>query len=431
MIHYVLGNTLMKNAVAKNPKTKLAVAIAAVAFGFSGLTFADEALTLEDALKGGKADFAFRYRFENVDDDARPEDGRASTLKSRFTYTTQTYKDFQVQLEVDNVSRIGGDNYDDLHNSNTDRGVVADTDGTDFNQAWISYTGIDNTTLKAGRQRINLDNQRFIGGVGWRQNEQTYDGVTVVNTSLGDTTAVYAYVQNVERIFGPDDGRDMTPAAHSNLETEAHIFNLNYTGLGFGTLSGYAYLLDIDDIDALSTKTFGARFSGSQGDETKLLYTAEYARQSDYQDYEDKYGSTSFDADYYNLEGGIQAKGITAKLGLEVLGADDDKGVAFSTPLATLHKFQGFADKFLGTPGDGIEDTYASVFTKIMGAKVGVIYHDFEADEGSADYGDEIDFVVAKQVHKNVHLLFKYANYDADEHSTDTQKAWLQLTVKF
>ncbi|HEB27449.1 MAG TPA: hypothetical protein ENI05_06700, partial [Porticoccus sp.] len=123
----------MKYAVAKGPKSKLAVAIAAVVLGFAGQTFADEALTLEDALKGGKADFNFRYRFENVDDDGRDKEGHASTLKSRFNYTTQTYKDFQVQLEVDNVSRIGSDNYDDLHNSNTDRGIVADTDGTAFN----------------------------------------------------------------------------------------------------------------------------------------------------------------------------------------------------------------------------------------------------------------------------------------------------------
>jgi len=416
----------MKNAVGKRPKCKLlAVAISSVIFGFAGQALADEQLTLEDAIKGGKVDVTFRYRFENVDDDARAEEGRASTLKSRLTYTTQTYKDFQVQLEVDNVSRIGSDNYDDLHNSNTDRGVVADTDGTAFNQAWVAYTGIADTTFKVGRQRINLDNQRFVGGVGWRQNEQTYDGVTIVNTSLADTTAVYAYVQNVERIFGPDDGRDGTPASNSNLETEAHIFNVNYKGLGFGTLSGYAYLLDIDDIPDASTQTFGARFTGSQGDETKFLYTAEYARQSDYKD-----STKSFDADYYMLEAGVQAKGVTAKLGMEVLGADDDKG-SFSTPLATLHAFQGFADKFLATPGDGIEDVYVSVFTKILGAKVGMIYHDFEADEGSTNYGNEIDFVIAKQVHKNVHLLFKYANYNADDFGTDTEKAWLQLTVKF
>lgn len=416
----------MKNAVEKRPTYKLlTAAISAIIAGFAGQALGDEQLTLEDAIKGGKLDLNFRYRFENVDDDARPEEAHASTLRSRLTYTTKTFSDFQVGIEVDDVSVIGGENYDDLNGNNIDHAVVADPEGTEFNQVWIAYTGIDNTSIKAGRQRINLDNQRFVGGVGWRQNEQTYDGVTVVNNSLKDTTFFYAFVDNVNRIFGPNDGRAGTPAADVDWDSSANILNLNYKGLGFGTLSAYAYLLDLDDAPAMSTKTFGARFNGSQGDKTKLLYTAEYARQSDYED-----NPNSYDANYYTLEGGVQTKGVTAKLGIEVLGADDNKG-AFSTPLATLHSFQGFADKFLTTPGDGIEDVYASVFTNILGAKAGVIYHDFEADEGGANYGDEIDVVIAKQIHKNVHLLFKYANYNADDFGTDTEKAWLQLTINF
>jgi len=424
----------MKNAVGKGPKCKLlTAAISAVVFGFAGQAIAEEQTTLKDAITDGKLNFNLRYRYENVDDDVRPEEAHASTVRARLTYNTKTFSDFQVGLEVDHVEALGGDNYDDLHGSLTDHAVVADPEGTEINQAWIAYSGIDNTTLKFGRQRINLDNQRFIGGVGWRQNEQTYDGVTVVNTSLPDTTVVYAHVSNVNRIFGPNSGRAGTPAADVNLDTEANIFNVNYKGLGIGAISAYAYLLDVDDhpvnhalSDVLSTKTFGARLTGSQGEETKLLYTAEFARQSDY-----KNNPTSFDANYYNLEGGVQAKGVTAKLGMEVLEADGKKGIAFSTPLATLHKFQGFADIFLNTPGTGIEDLYASVFTKVLGAKVGIIYHDFEAEEGSADYGDEVDLVVAKQVHKNVNLLLKYANYNADEFGNDTQKAWLQLTVNF
>ena len=434
MMYIVLGNTHMKIAVEKRPKYKLlAAAISTAVFGFSGHALAEEQVTLKDAITDGKLDFSVRYRFENVDDDGRPEEAHASTVRARIGYTTKTFSDFQVGIELDHVEALGGDNYDDLHGDTTDHAVVADPEGTEINQAWISYSGIDDTAIKVGRQRINLDNQRFIGGVGWRQNEQTYDGVTVVKTSLEDTTIVYAHVSNVNRIFGPNSGRAGTPAADVNLDADANILNVNYKGLGIGTLSAYAYLLDVDDhpvnhtlSDALSTKTFGARLTGSQGEETKFLYTAEFARQSDY-----KNNPASFDANYYNLEGGVKFKGITAKLGLEVLEADDDKGIAFSTPLATLHKFQGFADKFLSTPGTGIEDTYASVFTKIFGAKVGIIYHDFEADEGSADYGDEIDLVIAKQVHKNVHVLLKYANYNADDFGTDTQKAWLQVLMKF
>ena len=416
----------MKIAVKKRPKPKLlAAAISTVLLSLSGHTLAEEQVTLKDAITDGKLNFSARYRFEHVDDDARPEEAHASTIRARLGYTTKVFNDFQVGIELDHVEALGGDNYDDLHGDTTDHAVVADPEGTEINQAWIAYSGIDDTIFKVGRQRINLDNQRFVGGVGWRQNEQTYDSVKISNTSLKDTTIQYAHISNVNRIFGPNDGRAGTPAADANFDSNTNIFNMKYSGLGIGTLSAYAYLLDFDDAAAISTKTFGARFSGSQGDKTKFLYTAEYARQSDYKD-----NPKSFDADYYHLEAGIQAKGVTAKLGMEILGADDDKG-AFSTPLATLHKFQGFADKFLVTPGDGVEDLYASVFTKVFGAKVGIIYHDFEAEEGSSNYGDEIDLVIAKQVHKNVHVLLKYANYNADDFGSDTQKAWLQVLMKF
>ena len=416
----------MKKAVATKPNMTLASAILLGALGVTGTASADDQLTLQDAIKGGKLDFNFRYRFENVDDDFRAKEAHASTLRSRLTYTSQVWNNLQVQVEADDVTVIGGENYDDLNNHMTDHAVVADPEGTEVNQAWIAYSGLDDTTLKYGRQRINLDNQRFIGGVGWRQNEQTYDSFTLSNSSLPDTTLFYGYINNVNRIFGPDDGRAGTPAADVDWDSSANIFNINYKGLGICTLSAYAYLLDLEDAPAASNKTYGIRLSGAQGKDTKLLYTAEYAWQSDYKD-----NPNSYDADYYTLEGGVQTQLITATLGLEVLEADDDANVAFSTPLATLHKFQGFADIFLNTPANGIEDIYGTLSGKVLGTNVAVTYHNFEADEGSADYGDEIDIAIAKQVHKNVHMLLKYANYNADDFGTDTQKVWLQVTVTF
>ncbi len=423
----------MTTFIKRSAYTLLVTAIYTFSLSFTGNVLADTNRTLSESLTGGKLNVNLRYRFENVDDDTRPEEAHASTIRARLAYTTKTFRHFQVSIEVDHLEAIGGDNYDDLHGDTIDHAVVADPEGTEINQVWIAYSGIDNTEIKIGRQRINLDNQRFIGGVGWRQNEQTYDSITVVNSSLPYTNLFYAHISNVNRIFGPNSGRAGTSAADVNLDSDAHIFNINYRDLSIGTLSAYAYLLDIDDnpvnhalSDTLSTKTLGARLSGSQGEETKFLYTAEFAHQSDY-----KNNPTSYNANYYNFEAGLQVKQITAKLGLEVLETDDEKAVAFSTPLATLHKFQGFADKFLSTPANGIKDSYASVFTKLLGAKVGIIYHDFDADKGSADYGNEVDFIITKQVHKNIHLLLKYANYNAKDFATDTEKVWLQFTINF
>ena len=51
------------------------------------------------------------------------------------------------------------------------------------------------------------------------------------------------------------------------------------------------------------------------------------------------------------------------KILLNVKSEGADKGApftSFQTLLATLHKFQGWADKFLTTPPNGIRDLYGS-----------------------------------------------------------------------
>ncbi|MGI9293537.1 MAG: alginate export family protein [Pseudomonadales bacterium] len=402
-----------------------------LACALAGPAIAEEdqqATDVVGAISEGDVNFQFRYRFEDVDQDNPLDDANASTLKSRITYQTKPYKGFAALLEVDDITQLGDGDHNNTRNGETDHSVVADPEGTEINQAWISYAGVADTMLKYGRQRANFDNQRFIGGVGWRQNEQTYDAFSIANTALQDTTIVYAFINNVNRIFGPDRG---TPP--EDLDTKTHTLNVGYAGLPFGKLSAYAYLLEIDDAEALSNATYGARFDGKHelGDrKTALLYTAEYAMQEDYGD-----NPASYDADYYLLEAGVTFNAVTAKLGWEVLQGDSDNGAAFVTPLATLHPFQGWADQFLATPvtasGAGIEDFYVSASAVFRGTNLTVVYHDFAAEQGSADWGNEIDISLAHTFGKHVTGLLKYANYDADEHSVDTEKLWAQVVVSF
>ena len=61
-------------------------------------------------------------------------------------------------------------------------------------------------------------------------------------------------------------------------------------------------------------------------------------------------------------------------------------------------------------------------------------YHEFDADEGSADYGDELDISFAKSFGKHYSAGVKYAAYSAGDASTgkvDTDKVWLWLGAKF
>jgi len=100
-------------------------------------------------------------------------------------------------------------------------------------------------------------------------------------------------------------------------------------------------------------------------------------------------------------------------VGYDVLGSDD--GVAgFRTPLATLHKFNGFADLFLGTPATGLEDFSVGVAGSIGRVKLVAAWHDFKSEEGSVDFGTEINLVATWPVTKRVTVQAKFADYNAD-----------------
>ncbi len=386
----------------KKSALSMAVAMAAV----SAPSMAVETIT--EALKEGEVKLSFRMRYEEVDVDGNDVD--LTSLKTRLTYKSAAYEGFSGLIEVDDVTHIGDDD-----------GGVADPEGTEVNQAYLSYTFSD-TTVKYGRQRILLDNQRFVGGVGFRQNEQTYDGLTVVNKSLPDTTLFAAHIDNVNRIFGEDDAR-------GDHENDTYLFNAKYEGFKAGALTAYAYLIDNEDAAAFSTDTYGIRFAGKTGD---FGYALEYATQSDADD-----NPNSYDADYVLAEGSYKIGDVTLKAGYEVLGADDTDG-QFITPLATLHKFQGWNDKFLGggtgNITGGIEDIYFSASTKLAGVKLSVVYHSLESDDSGAsgmdDLGSELGFVVAKKFGP-VGLSLKYSDYSADDYSVDTDKLWLTASASF
>ncbi len=150
----------------------------------------------------------------------------------------------------------------------------------------------------------------------------------------------------------------------------------------------------------------------------------EYAHQKNYGD-----NPNSYSAEYFLLEGTLTTAGITGKLGYEVLGGGSVQ--AFHTPLATLHAFQGWADKFLATPSDGIEDLYFSIATKIRGVNISLIYHRFNPEVAGPDYGTEWDLMIKKPLAERYSIVLKYADYDARSFATDTEKFWITFTAKF
>ena len=379
--------------------------------------FSESATSVSEMLSEGDTSLNFRYRFELVDQDGIDANAEASTLKSRLTYKTAELNGFTGLLEVDNVTVVGAEQYKTPTNGLGAYPIVADPDGTDLNQLSIAYTA-DDLTATMGRQRILHGGQRFVGGVGFRQNEQTYDALTLSTKSLGSWAVDYSYIWDVNRIFGPKDS-----AVQAKLwESDSHIVLASKSLAKGHGIKAYAYLLDFDNAAANSSKTLGVEYSGKFDG---FSLAAAYATQSEYAD-----NPNSYDADYLMAQVTFPLKPAKVSLGYEVLGSDEG-AAAFKTPLATLHKFQGWADKFLGTPANGVKDSYIKVAGKVGPAKVAFFYHDFSADFGGADLGTEFDIVATYPIKKGLSDQLKYADYNADSHASDTEKVWFTINAKY
>lgn len=382
--------------------------------------------SLEGALKESTAKLSFRPRYENVEVPAGTSE--ALTLKTRLTFSTGSFYDVSAVLEFDDVTSLKSVDYLDGTNGLSGPAIV-DPEGTEVNQAYLSYKGLDSTELKWGRQRILLDNQRFIGGVAWRQNEQTYGSFAASNSSVENLDLFYGYIFNVNRIWG----EQATPPLGRNAH-ETHLLNAKYTIDGLGAISAYYYDIDNQDLAALSNATMGVRFAGDMAfDSFKLGYELEYADQQESGDAPD------YSADYFLASVSGTMSGFTLGVAHEVLGADTDINKGFTTSLATLHKFQGWADKFLGTPGTGIEDTYITFKAGLpMGMAFTAIFHDFESAEDTgilgSDFGSEIDVSLAKKFSNGASLLLKYADFSGEKDAahtpaqTDVTKIWIMAT---
>lgn len=388
-----------------------ALAVSTALLSLSNVAAADPVskALVEDA----KVNVQFRARFEQVDQLSDTQD--LTSLRTRLTYQTGDLSNFFGLAEVDDVR------------STDEEPWIADYEYTEINQAFIGYKAPGDTVLKYGRQRILLDNQRFVGGVGFRQNEQTYDAFSVQTKGVTNLTAFYAYINNVNRIFSEASGK-------SDHKNETHLLNLNYKANSWADISGYAYLIDNQNVSRFSTDTYGVRLTG-KGDvgSLKLGYALEYAKQSDGGN-----NTLSYDADYQLAEASLGFSGITAKLGYEVLGSDNGNA-GFITPLATLHAFQGWTDKFLfggaGNWDKGIQDLYFSVGGAVAGVKLLAVYHQFESDVDNIDMGDEWGVSVTYPFAKHYSVGAKYASFSGADagyaFSNETDKLWLTFEAKY
>lgn len=368
---------------------------------------------LVEAFKNGTLLLDLRLRMEQVDQDGIDEDALATTLRTRLGYKTAAVKGWSLLVDFENIYAVT-DNYNDTKNGEP-RPVIADPEDTELNQAYLMWSQAKERNVKLGRQRLILHNARLVGNVGFRQNEQTYDGVVYTQNFSNNSKLTLGWLANANRIFGEGHPNDIR--ADFRMNTLLIDYTLAKTPVG--TLALFGLGIEFEDLPNISHQDLGFRLNGAkEAGSVKWLWDLSYIQQSDYAD-----APSTVDADYHSVTVGAVMGSWTVKLAQETLGGD---GIyAFQSQLATLHAFNGFADKFLGTPSTGLVDNFVQVLYKGDGWQLGAFYHDFEADIGGAAYGSELDMIGNYKINKRTSLVFRYADYASDGFATDTTKIWL------
>lgn len=442
-----------------------------------GATEEVDEYTFMDSIKDGKNLTSFRLRYEHVDQDGlavapvandKLKDAEGLTVRSLVGWQTAPFHNFSFAGQLIGVTKLM-DNFNDRKGNVTEvdkagYAPIVDPNHFDINQLYVDWTGIKNTRFRLGRQQVNLDNVRFIGDIGFRQVIQVFDGASMLNKSLPDTEVYLAHFEQVTQIT--------TKQRDGDLE----VANVKYFISPTETITGYGYFSNFDDLgfgnawfgagalnnngvnNALadqSNKTLGLRLDGVHpfNPNLRALYTAEYAKQTDYAD-----GDKRIDAHYYKLGGGVGIDNFSVRVDQELLSSNDSQ-YAFQTPFGTNHLFQGWVDKFLVTPRQGIKDTFVTATYKYADILFFADYHVLKSDEdfntvggGAASngnkYGTEWNVAATYNWTKNIMTKFEYGKYSEDDHYAaganvannvagnrnrirDTEKLWLTAMYTF
>lgn len=395
------------------------ISVALSAFG-AAWSWSDRACA-QPAAANGAWIIDTRLRYEGVSQDGL-DDASALTLRARLGYETPAFHGVRALIEAEGVAHLN-EAFNDTLNGRTAFATVPDPEAFELNRLQLAWTGGEGRRAIIGRQRIVLNNARFIGNAGFRQNEQTFDAVRLEARPIPHLALTYLYLDRVLRTPG-------NRSPQGEWRSDSHVVEADLDG-AYGKLSAYALLLDFPNAAAQSSQTYGARWQGAWDiGAFNARLTLEAAQQDDY-----GHAPAGFELGYQSAELVVRRGAWSGTLGGERLEGDGARG--FSTPLATLHAFQGWADVFVNTPPDGIRDLYvgASYTTQAWPAAqpavLTLVVHNFTDDGGGADFGNEAD--ASARFALTPHLAFEVAAAafnGEDARVADRGKLWISLEYK-
>ncbi len=363
-----------------------------------------------------KLDWSARSRYADL---SGSESARAASLLLRATWDAQWNDILSSHLQVDNVSRAFKNDHSDGVDLNG-KPIIPDAGGADLNQAYVGMD-FDSVHLKLGRQKINWDDQRFIGGNGFWQNEQTFDAALATVKFLSNSQFSYAYIGNVNRIFGDraDKYLDSNDQGYGNPSVErspsllgdhkhhTHIAQLAFNEWDYSQIVAYGYHMDNLTMPSASNNTLGANYTFTyKWDSIKYRLKIESALQKQPE------SNSNAMLPYYLLDANVGVNRIEFSARYEVLGHKDD--VNFITPLGSAHDFQGASNEIQNYMKWGVKDASLGISVRATPFKIEAQYHQFFAHTTSDYLAQELDFTFSYRPSRKhvVSLLAAYFQPD-------------------
>lgn len=379
------------------------------------------------ALGEHKFDWSSRARYANVDAD---NSGQSASLLLRGNLESQWSGIFSSTLEVDAVGTGFKDDHSDGVHFN-DEPLIPDPPGAEFNQALLSLD-LDAATIHLGRQRINFDNQRFIGGNGFWQNEQTFDALLGKFKVASNSNFTYSYIANANRIFGDDadennSGREHEygdagrPAAFlGDHKQHTHLTRLEWNEWDYTRVVGYGYRIDNQDMPSVSNTTFGGSYNlNYKAGAIKYRVQIEAAQQ-------DRFELEADNLPYYLLDLGLGINAWELSGRYEVLGEND--GAAFVTPLGSNHDFEGWADEIGNTPNTGVRNFSLELLWRASPLRVESSYHFFKDDLEGNNIGREFDLDFVYKPARKHSISLRLAHFEPEGDADSVRKVYLDYS---
>ncbi len=376
-----------------------------------------------------------RYRYAAISDDAFDAEARASTLRLTLGARTEPIAGFSIFAQGRTVQPLGADDYNSTVNGLDDFPVEPDPRASELSQAFLEYEA-PRLSAWAGRRQVSWGHERFVSAYDWRQHGRSFDGLGLEAQPVAALTLRYQYAFNVNRAVS-DRNED------GNYNGDFHFVDATVRAGERWGFNAYAFGHDFSEAfaQALSARTFGASAAGSvplEGGVDARVHL-ELAHQS-----EAGSNPETFSHLYLRAEAGLHRGWAGVRAGFEHLGGDGES--AFQTPFGDLHRYNGFSDRFLDTPPDGLEDLYVEARVEagdwarpvFDGAALSVAYHAYSAAEGAQDYGTEWELEAKLPITARVEASVKASIYDASGFSTSAtgfstsrNAVWASLRARF